>query len=65
MLTGAHKKFERRQHTEMYLPALKAEDEGKIELSPAPMASFHSVGIQYLPDHFIHAGINCLSIFFV
>jgi hypothetical protein len=33
MLAGDHKKFERRQHTEMYLAALKAQDEGKIELS--------------------------------
>jgi hypothetical protein len=32
MLARAHKKFERRQHTELYLVALKAQDEGKIEL---------------------------------
>jgi hypothetical protein len=40
-LAGVHKKFECCQHTEMYLPALKAQDAGKMELSPY-MVSFHS-----------------------
>ena len=36
MLAGAYKTFERRQLTEMYLSALKAQDrdEGKIESTP-------------------------------
>jgi hypothetical protein len=36
VLAGAYKTFERRQHTEMYLSALKAQDrdEGKIESPP-------------------------------
>jgi hypothetical protein len=34
VLAGAHKTFEYRQHTEKYLLALKAQDEGTIELPP-------------------------------
>ena len=42
VLTGAHKTFEgRRQlHTQMYLPAPKAQDEFKMKL-PFDMVSFH------------------------
>jgi hypothetical protein len=29
-----NREFERRQHIEMYLLALKAQDEGKIQLHP-------------------------------
>ena len=32
VLAGAHKKFERCQHTEMYLQVLKAQDKGKMKL---------------------------------
>ena len=32
VLAGAHKTFERRQHAYMYLPALKAQYEGKMEI---------------------------------
>ena len=41
MLAGAHKKFECRQHTEMYLQALKHNGIG-MELSPE-MVSFCGV----------------------
>jgi hypothetical protein len=34
VLAAGHKKFECRRHTEMYLVALKAQDEGKIEMPP-------------------------------
>jgi hypothetical protein len=33
VLAGTHKIFERRWHTEMHLPALKAQDKGKMEFS--------------------------------
>ena len=33
VLAGAHRSFERCQHTEMYLLALSAQDESKMELS--------------------------------
>jgi hypothetical protein len=52
VLTGAHKTFEgRRQlHTQMYLPALNAQDEFKMKL-PLDMVSFHLFFILYLPDY--------------
>ena len=34
VLAGVRKTFEWCQHTEMHFPALKAQDEGKIELPP-------------------------------
>ena len=40
VLAGAHKTFERRQHTEMYFLALKAQDESKIELPPDRVISY-------------------------
>jgi hypothetical protein len=40
VLAGTHNKFESRQHTEMYLPALKTQDEGKMELSPDRVSFF-------------------------
>ena len=33
MFAGAHEKFERCQHTEMYLLPVKAQDGDKMELS--------------------------------
>ena len=48
MLAGAHKNFERRQHTEMYLLALKAQDEGKIELSPDRVSFPPPICLTYL-----------------
>ncbi len=40
MFAGAHEKFERYQHTEMYLLPLKAQDRGKMELSFVTVSFF-------------------------
>jgi hypothetical protein len=40
VLAGGHKKFEFRRHTEMYLVALKAQDEGKIKMPPDQVSFF-------------------------
>ncbi len=47
MLAGAHNTCERRRHTEMYLNALKVQNEGRMEL-PLDMVSFHSFLFLYL-----------------
>jgi hypothetical protein len=48
VLAGAHKKFERHRHTEIYY-SLKAQDVGKMEV-PHDIVSFHLFFILFLPD---------------
>ena len=49
VLEKAYKKFQRVQHAEMHLLALKAQGKGKMELS-LDMVSKHAFLYLYLPD---------------
>ena len=59
MLAGAHKKFYRIQHPEIYLLDLKVQYKHKIKL-PRDMVSKHVLLYLCLPDYF-RSGILCQS----
>ena len=50
MLARCHKKFQREQHSEIYLLTLKEQDKTKMEL-PLDMVSKHAFWYPYLPDY--------------
>ena len=50
MLVGAHKKFERVQHTEIHLLGLKLQYQAKMKL-PLDMVSKHVLLYLWLPDY--------------
>ena len=54
MLARAHKKFQRGQHSEIYLLTLKEQDKTKMEL-PLGMVSKFAFWYLYLPDYKEHS----------
>ena len=50
VLARTHKKFQRGQHSEIYLLTLKEQDKTKMEL-PLGMVSKHAFWYLYLPDY--------------
>ena len=50
VLARAHKKFQRGQHSEIYLPTLKEQDKTKMKLS-LDIVSKHAFWYPHLPDY--------------
>ena len=50
VLARTHKKFQRGQHSEIYLLTLKEQDKTEMEL-PLGMVSKHAFWYPYLPDY--------------
>ena len=57
MFARAHKKFQRGQHSEIYLLTLKEQGKTKMGL-PLDMVSKHAFWYLYLPDYVFHREIS-------
>ena len=52
MLARAHKKFQRGQHSEIYLLTLKKQDKTKMEL-PLDMEVYWSLSAELIPEYYL------------